>query len=246
MDQEELYATIFKRKSIRTYDPSVLDSASLERISAFAASVRPLLPGIETHMRIVDGEAVRGMFRVEAPHFLVIFSNAKPGYLANAGFMLQQMDLFLSASGLGSCWQGGPHLTRKAMVSSEPDPIIILAFGKPSEPVHRVDRTEFKRRELSEITNLKGMAELMEPVRLAPSAMNNQPWYFSGSDGTIDAYSHRSIVTPHMNQISAGIALCHLWLAAEHANRGVEFAIRESHGGMAPPGYAYVASAMVT
>ena len=50
----------------------------------------------------------------EAPHFLAFFSEVKDGYAANAGFMMQQMDLFLSANGIGSCWQGGPKPIRES------------------------------------------------------------------------------------------------------------------------------------
>ena len=52
--------------------------------------------------------------------------------------------------------------------------------------------------------------------RAGPLAMNNQSWYFTGSNDEINVYWARSAMNGRMNQINAGIALCHLWLAAAH------------------------------
>src|SRR5512137_264170 len=108
MGEIEQYQAIFKRKSVRNYEKGQLDAAALSEIETFLRTVRPMVPGIQTEMRIIDSSKVKGMFKVDAPHFLAYFSEVKEGYLTNAGFMLQQVDLHLSSSGIGSCWQGGP------------------------------------------------------------------------------------------------------------------------------------------
>ncbi len=46
--------------------------------------------------------------------------------------MLQQMDLFFSASGIGSCWQGLPKPDKDMLNSSNLEFIILMAFGKPN------------------------------------------------------------------------------------------------------------------
>lgn len=65
-----------------------------------------MFPGIRTGTRAFDNKEVKGMLKIDAPHFLVFFSEPEEGYLVNAGFMLQQLDLYLSAKGIGSCYQG--------------------------------------------------------------------------------------------------------------------------------------------
>ena len=65
--------------------------------------------------------------------------------------MLQQMDLFLSANGIGSGWQGMPRLTKEILNTSKLEFVILLAFGKPKERLHRETVSEFKRKPLREI-----------------------------------------------------------------------------------------------
>jgi nitroreductase len=121
--------------------------------------------------------------------------------------------------------------------------VIMLAFGIADEPLHRASMGEFKREPLGKMTAVQGREDLLEAARLAPSGMNNQPWYFTGSDGTIDVHSSKSLIAANMNQISAGIALCHLWLASKHLGMRPEMFRDPGRMGRAPKGYAYVASA---
>jgi nitroreductase len=242
MENSSLYQTIFKRKSVRKIDPSPLDQVTLERITSQFSVVKPMLPGIRTEMKLMTSKDVRGMFKVDAPHFLAIFSEEKEGFLLNAGFMMQQMDLFLSANGIGSCWQGGPKPTKEAEKVAGLEFVVLLAFGKPLEKVHRESLSEFKRRPLSDITNIGGKEDLIEPARLAPSGMNNQPWFFVDGNGAINAYYHKSIVADHMNQISVGIAISHIWLTARHIGKEAELTIDPTLSSKGPKGYAYAAS----
>jgi nitroreductase len=239
---EEMYQAIFKRKSVRKYAAEPLDAATQEKIGSFLKTVEPMLPGIRTELKLLDSEQVKGIFKVSAPHFLAIFSEEKSGYEVNAGFMLQQIDLFLSANGIGSCWQGGPKPVRKISSPEGMEYVIMLAFGRPAENVHRSSISEFKREPLSESTNIKGMDEILEPGRLAPSGMNYQSWYFTGGNGTIHAHCAGSRVMDHLNRINVGIALCHMWLAAKHYGKMVEFFIDQSSASTPPKGYSYVAS----
>jgi nitroreductase len=238
---EELYQAMFSRKSVRKFDLSGLDAATMEGIAKFTSSMRPLFPDISTDLRFLGPDDVKGMFKVDAPHYLAIYSKKMAGFEANAGFLLQQADLHLSSIGLGSCWQGGPRPIRGMRRSSELDFVIMLAFGWPKEPVHR-DISGFKRRPLSQITDMTDHYDLLEAARIAPSGMNNQSWYFTGGDGAIHAHAARSAVTDGMNRINVGIALSHLWLAAEHEGERATFSVEDEERDSAPRGYAYVAS----
>jgi hypothetical protein len=242
MTQDGLYEAIFKRKSVREYAQGPLDADVLPEITSFMMGLRTAFSGIRTEVRIMTNADVWGMFKVDAPHFLVIFSEAKEGYLTNAGFMLQQMDLFFSTKGIGSCWQGGPKLTRKVTGVSDLEFIISIAFGSPAGDIRRKNVSEFERKPLAKMTDIKGHDHLLEAARLAPSAMNNQPWYFTGGNGIIHVHSARSLVLDRMNRISAGIALCHLWLAAVHSGGTPEIGIEKSGEASSPKGYSHVAS----
>jgi hypothetical protein len=89
------------------------------------------------------------------------------------------------------------------------------------------------------------MDDIMEAARLAPSGINNQSWYFTGGEGVIHAYAQRSLIGENMNRINVGIALCHIWLAAEHAGRTVGFSDDGEGSGNAPKGYSYIATVNV-
>ena len=237
---DQLYDAIFKRRSVRRYEPRDLDEPSLADVRSFMAKLEPMLPGMRTELRILGKEAVRGMFKVDAPHFLAIFSEPKEGHLANAGFMLQQMDLFLSSMGIGSCWQGGPKLAGEQRGSSDLEFVIMLAFGRAAEEVHRTDLSQFQRKPLASMTSIEGRDDLLEAARLAPSGMNNQPWFFAGGDGVVRAFGRKSLVADRMNRVSVGISLCHLWLAGVRSGASPE--VFREDGGEAPRGYSYVAS----
>lgn len=242
MGEEELYQAIFKRKSVRNYEGGPLDAVTMSGIEAFLKTLRSMDPDIRTEIRIIENPKVRGMFKVDAPHFLAFFSEVKEGHLTNAGFMLQQVDLFLSSTGIGSCWQGGPKPVKGVVGPSGLQFIIAMAFGRPAEGLHRSSTSEFKRYSLAKITSMQRADAYLEAARLAPSAMNNQPWYFSGNDGAIESYSAKSLFFNKMNQISLGIALCHIWLAARHEGKKIELTNGKKAGIGAPKGYSYVSS----
>ncbi|HSV42638.1 MAG TPA: nitroreductase family protein, partial [Methanomassiliicoccales archaeon] len=92
---EILYQTIFKRKSVRKISPGPLDETTLSNIREFISNIRPMVPGIRTEIRLISSSEVKGMLRNDGPHSIVLFSEPKDGYLFNAGFMLQQLDLHL-------------------------------------------------------------------------------------------------------------------------------------------------------
>ena len=123
--------------------------------------------------------------------------------------------------------------------------VIMLAFGRPSEEAQRKSVAEFKRKPLSEISDIKGMDELMEAVRLAPSGINNQSWYYHGEGDRIDAFHAKSMLTEQMNQTNVGIGLCCLWLSALHFQKTCEFVYEKTAEGKAPKGYRYVMSAQL-
>ena len=235
---DALYDAIFKRRSVRSYS-GPLTAEMMEKVEEFARSLTPLHPGIRTELRLLNGDDVRGPFKVAAPHFLVLYSEPGEGSAANAGFLLQQMDLFLSSNGIGSCWQGGPRPSEGHSADGK-EFIISLALGMSDGEVHRRDVREFKRKVMGEITSLTGMNELLEPARLAPSAMNRQNWYFTGDRNGIRVHHARSVLIGRMNQVNAGIALCHIWLAALHSGKDARLVCEEEVS--SPKGYSYAAS----
>jgi nitroreductase len=250
MKKIDPYPAIFKRKSIRNYDLAPLDKDTLNEISEHISALKPLDEHIQTELKIISLDEVKQRMMKKAPHYIAAFSQNKSGYLNNIGFMLQQMDLYLSANGIGCCWQGIPQPTKEVLKSSNLEFVILMAFGRANEPLHRTSVSQFKRKPLKKITDLVGVEELLEPVRLAPSATNSQPWFFSGAGGLIHVYSVkpnflRSLLAKKYIPIDMGIALYHLKISGEHLAKKIEIIRDKTAKDQAPKGYKYVASAKI-
>lgn len=247
MKKDKLYSTIFQRKSIRNFDATPLDNDTLKEISDYLQALKPMNDNIKTEFKIVGPDEVKRRLMLKAPHFIAVFSQVKDDYLTNAGFMLQQMDLFLSRNGLGSCWQATPQPKKELMDSSKLKFVIFMAFGKPNQPLHRTSTSEFKRKSLPKITDITDADDLLEVVHLAPSAGNQQLWFFTGDENLIHAYSVKPNLlkapfTRKYQPIDMGIAIYHLKIAVEHSGRKVEIVTDETAKMNPPNGQEYVAS----
>jgi nitroreductase len=247
MNGNTLFEAIFKRKSIRNYDPAPIDQNLLKQISENLESLKPMLAGIKTEFKIISPNQATRKLQNNAPYFIAAFSEAKDAYKVNIGYMLQQMDLYISAIGLGSCWLGIPQPTKEVTESSNLQFIILMSFGNSKETLYRTSLAEFKRQSLSDITNIENANELLEPARLAPSAVNLQNWYFTGNKNSIHAYSAKSsflrkLVGGSYYPVNMGIALCHLQLAAEHYSGKSKFVFDRSKDKSPPKNLEYVAT----
>ena len=223
---------ICKRKSIRKYDLTPLDDAALEKVREQIKKSRPLYPDIKYSVEIVN--KTKGLFGIKSPHYLIFGSEEKEGAYENIGFIGQQLDLFLSESGLGACWLGASKPEEKE--DSALPFVICIAFGKPAEPLYR-DISEFKRKSIAEIS--EGTDERLEAARFAPSAVNAQNWYFVAVNGKIQCYRKKAnpllgFIYNKLHCIDMGIALCHI------AEESDEFSFVKEPDAPARKGYVYM------
>jgi nitroreductase len=203
---------IYKRKSTRKYQPELIDEKSLQDIQNYFTKIKPLHCDIKVNFSIVTKKSMKGLTSLFSPQYIIVMSENTKGYLVNAGFMLQQVDLYLSSIELGSCWLGMAHPKEKLIDNMEF--VIALAFGTPTESPYR-ELVDFKRKSLDKISNTPD--NRLEVIRLAPSAMNLQKYYFLTEDNTIHAYCTKASVLTikqlvKMREIDIGIALAHLYV----------------------------------
>ena len=198
---------IYHRKSCRSFTNVPVDGAVIETIKAFP--LKPLYPEIHVHWDIVPRNQVKCICPWTTPQLITIYSEEAEGYLENIGFLFQQMDLYLQTLGLGVCWLGMGRMNPKTTAEVEGMKfVIMLAFGHPKGDQLRHDLKGFKRKSMEQITD-KPDAKL-EPARLAPSAVNSQPWFFSHEGDAIHVYCSKK-----GSRLDAGIALAHLYVANE-------------------------------
>jgi len=247
MNNSDFYGAIFKRKFIRRYGSEPLEASRLQSVQKYVDGITPLYDNIKTEIVILPENQIKTMFSIRAPQYIAIYSETKDGYLINAGFMLQQVDLFLSANGIGACWLGMGLPQKESASRNGLEYVIVLACGDADEPLHRENTSEFKRKALSEISSVNGAHELLEAARLAPSAANTQPWHFSGSADNIIVSRKlpnmlKAALYSKFNQIDMGIALCHMRIAALHMDKTIEFS---KENDVVPKGHEYITTAHI-
>ena len=223
---------IFKRKSCRSFTGAPVDAEMIEKILSFEP--RPLYPEIKVRMDIVGRDMVRCICPWTTPQLITIYSEEAEGYPENIGFLFQQMELYLQTLGLGVCWLGMGRMNPKTTAEVEGMKfVIMLAFGHPKGDHLRRDGRGFKRRPMEKITDREDPR--LEPARLAPSAVNSQPWYFTHEGDSVHVHCSK-----RGSRLDAGIALAHLYVA-----NGESFRFFRAEEVKEVPGYDYIGSVIL-
>ena len=222
------YQAIFKRKSFhlfRNTGTGTLTSEELDGIRAAFKGFEPLYPEIRTAIRIVPASK---LFRPDAEYGILIYSEKKENWLMNAGYLGEQLELWLVSRAVGTLWYGigkpdEPQFDGLDYVIM----ILVRKIGDASQ--FRKDLSKAKRKPLDEIWagDTLGLAEV---VRYAPSAVNSQPWFVQNENGTLTVYRTRKpgrigimpeAAASYFNRIDIGIFLCCLEVCL--AEKGLPF-----------------------
>lgn len=211
----DLLEAIKIRKSTRKYKEEDVSLELQDKILAFCENTKKLYSDILTKCVILSKKDIKCILPFVTNQTIVLYSEEKEGYLENAGFIMQQVDLYLKTLGLGSCWLGMGKTKEELSNYDNLKYVIMLTFGYPDGELARSE-SEFKRMSLNEISDI--IDDRLEVARLAPSSVNSQPWYFTHVDDIIHVYRmSRGLIKidrlEKMNQIDIGIALCHLYVA---------------------------------
>ncbi|MGF6376550.1 nitroreductase [Clostridiales Family XIII bacterium PM5-7] len=226
-----LFESIDQRKSCRSYTMEPLSEPQLEEIHAAIAGFDQLYPDVKLDYRLAT--ETKGLYRVKAPHYLVVSGNGQKGEKESAGFLFEQLVLWFDAMGIGCVWLG----EAKDAQNYRKDDLITIAFGPSDESVHR-KKTEFKRKAIEEITN-DPQDPCIGAVHLAPSGMNLQPWFLEKRDDKVLLYKKN--LKPPLSflykkvDVDMGIALCHYALACRQMD--VPFQFKRSEQGPSKKGY---------
>lgn len=242
---------IRQRRSVRTFDGRTLDESTKEKLLKFTENTENPFD-IPVEFKLM--EAKEHGLNCPVVSGTDLFLGGKIKCLPNAnvafGYTFEAFILYAQSLGIGTVWLGGtmnrpafekamelgedemmPCATplgyttkrmsvretvmRKAIKADERFPFEELFFnGSFDTPLSKEKAGKF--------------AEPLEMVRLAPSAVNKQPWRVLISDNYAHFYLKRSLGSgnegkPDMQKIDLGIALCHFALAAKENNLSIEF-----------------------
>ena len=211
-----LCETIFTRRSVRSYYKQPLDESTLTDLRAFLDAAKPM-DGQSARFEIVGADKVKND---AAPHYILAYCAESDGAYANVGYTLENADLYLQSRGYGSLWLGMAKPNEQGEGFC-----IMMAFGKTDVPL-RKGAGDFKRLPISEISDADNT--IAQAARLAPSAMNSQPWKLSFSDGKITARYHgrgvsQLMLKKKLSKIDLGIITRHIEVALQNEGKVIQW-----------------------
>lgn len=235
---ESWYEAIFYRRSRRKFKPVGLPEKKFDQLSSVCQTFRPFP---EARAVLVEGPGDRiyrgfiGSYgKIEdAPGFIAFVGNMNSPRVQEAiGYTGEGIILEATSLGIGTCWVGG-YFYPKAVadqISIEQNEHILAVtpIGIPKESFSFQEKlmTGFgrlhRRKQLDELMTQKPEQEWMqtalEAARLAPSAVNRQPWRFVLGDRSISITLDRTHDTHKISRrLDCGIAMLHLELGARYA-----------------------------
>ena len=235
------YEAISYRKSVRKFETTPIAETLMKKIQRFIQELSPWSERCQWKMEMIDmtsqkgsAIAIKGFGLVQAPYYLVFYGEKGSEAKRNAGYMMEQMVLYLTTKGLGSCYQGGAKLQKEKRQDSL-RPLLVMAFGYPMKRLLR-DGAVAKRYPLKELCIFKEEVgeetkSILYAARLAPSAYNIQPWRFVVYKNKIHVFIRKKTWLERlglsMQDVHIGIVLCHMQLAAEEQWLSVSFAIED-------------------
>lgn len=232
------HEAIFIRRSRRKYDPEKLPEDKLERLSFVCDRFRPFPEARAVLVRESGDDIFRGFIgsygKIEnAPVFVAFVGQMdSPRVQEAVGYTGQGIILELTVLGLGTCWVGG-YFDPKAVahrISTEKNErtLAVTPVGIPqdSDSFQEKLMTGFgfmhRRKKLEKL--VRGaptetwMKTALEAARIAPSAVNRQPWRFDCSERSICVYPDKKRDKDKISRrLDCGIAMLHLELGAHHA-----------------------------
>ena len=215
---------IVKRKSIRSFSREELAPETIDELVDFLSDLTVPDDSIDWNFDILPLDdmcrLVDGVPRLQAPHYLVIRSEKQKNCLQNAGYLGEMAVLWLTARGIGSCWQSTLEAEKDF-----PDVlpyITCVAFGPTEEPFRTSPEEHTKKKKLSAVAygDMRSpRKEIMELTWLAPSCMNMEPVRYLVDTHRIHIYRKNNRILKfnqfnYFNCLDVGVAMAHLEVAA--------------------------------
>ena len=256
------------RRSVRTLEEKPLSPQDLEKLQAFMAECgNPY--GLPVSFRLLDAKAQKLSCPVVLGAEVYVGAKMKkePHLNEAFGYSFEKLVLYAQSLGVGTVWVGGTMdraAFERAMELAEDEVMPCVsplgyAAKKMSlrETVMRRGVKADERMAFGEVffdgsfgvpltqERAGKLCHALEMVRLAPSAVNRQPWRVVLTDGAAHFYLKRSKGFGggdiDMQKIDLGIALCHFELAAREAGFAPRF-VQADPGIAAGDGGEYIAS----
>lgn len=241
---------IVNRHSVRTYKLGTLDKTLKDKLEEYAAEIKgpftsKLTLELIDSLDLAEGKGNKlGTYGVikGAKTFIAAATHKEAHNMEQLGYCLEKLILYATSLGLGTCWLGGTFNKSQFALSvklKENEFIpAVTPVGYPTEKrtfldsmMRRVAGSD-NRKPWSDLffeasfdkplnKEVAGQyAEVLEMVRLAPSASNKQPWRILKKENEYHIFLKKSkgyenALGFNIQKIDIGIAMCHFEMAAE-------------------------------
>ena len=223
----DLYEAIFCRKSVRNYRKSPVSQETQDEILHYFYEIPEVFGEINTAVAVCDNAdgSVRMHLpgEVNAPYYLVFYSEKCVNDLMNIGYLIQQMSLFLCTRGFGACNVTNLQLRKDLQKKGTLQAMGMLAFGVPAGPLTHKEN-EFNRLPLEKLCSYQEKPkewteQILRAARLAPSSGGSQPWRFVVTGEQIHVYTKKhkidSMGRHRQESIDFGRLFANIAIAAE-------------------------------
>lgn len=220
----KLLEAIYRRKSVRDFMDGEIEEDILERIRERVNRI-DLLYEKSKIMCVISDYCKKSYY---APYYVGVYTdNTKEGVM-NAGFVLQQLSIYLSAIGIASCYQTKPVIF-KPVNTKGMKLAISIAFGYPVDKMYR-EADEVSRLSKNKICVIKEkpneeVERLMELGRISPSSYNTQPWRFVVYNNRMHVFVKKKMLSTltRLKYVNMGVMLGNISIGAEELWIDIEF-----------------------
>jgi len=235
---ESWYGAIAVRRSRRKYKSEPIDSKKIERLEEVCRMFRPFPDTRAVLVKEPSEDVFKGFIGAygkvdNAPCYIAFIADMRsPRVQPCTGYTGEAVILEATTLGLATCWIGGffrPDLVHAHLGLLETERVLsVTPVGIASEDWSFQEKllTAFganhKRKSLDELVSGEITHEwqrtALESARLAPSAVNRQPWRFKVEDSSISVEMDNLKDNYKVSKrLDCGIAMLHLEIGARKA-----------------------------
>jgi nitroreductase len=233
----EWLAAVARRHSRRAFDGRPADSATLDALERVCAGFTPYADARAVLVRTPSLDIFQGIIGSygkvrHAPHVLVFIGDESTGFAdEHVGYVGEAVILEAAALGLDTCWIGGFFsAARTAQIVDLGPTERVFAVSPVGHATRALGLTERAMRGMAHAHSRKHVDQIVsgstagwpdwaiaavETARLAPSAVNRQPWRFRFEAGALVVARDSAGETPRVTKrLDCGIAMLHAELGA--------------------------------
>ena len=245
-DTQNLLDLILRRKSTRTFSGKKLSDEQIWQIKSFLNSIdnrKGIFGFVRFELLENKNDTVFGVYGhiIGAPYYIAAIAKNNKNSLLDAGYAFERVVLFAESIGIGTCWLAATSFDRneaELRVDLQEGEIIAAISPIGEKALEKSDSELIERKKLNSDSRLdfdilfadaltggkiteERTREILQMVRIAPSALNNQPWRIVMDDGVAHFYVIRKFYLPlnyDFQMLDLGAAVYHYCAAANKYN----------------------------